>query len=170
MAKENSQRRHNRKSEDRVKLVIGIQEGAEKTTELPFVLAVIAGLSGATKLGPLRDRQFIRVDRETFDSFLRSCKPSISIRVANKLKGDDSQLPVQLTFESLQDFSPERVVEKVDVLNTLFVRRNHLRDLLSQIGCMPRFEDKLNEVLADPILRGRLVAEAKHERASPSSN
>jgi type VI secretion system protein ImpB len=88
-------------------------EGAKEVKELPFVVGVLGDFSGdpTEELKPLRDRKFIQIDRENFDHVMKRMTPGIKMRVENTLKGDGSEMAVELSFKSLEDFEPGRVVD-----------------------------------------------------------
>src|SRR5881398_1780478 len=94
--------------------------GAEKKIQLPFVMGVLADLSGkpAEPLPPVADRKFLEIDVDNFDSRLKAMKPRVAFQVPNTLTGEGN-VSVELTFESLDDFSPTAVARKVDALNRL---------------------------------------------------
>src|SRR5262245_28496715 len=97
------------------------KNGAMVLKELPFVVGVMADLSGQPKepLAKLKDRKFVEIDRDNFDDVLRSQRPRVAMKVDNTLKGDGSQLSVELDFKKLSDFEPEQVVRQVKPLNDL---------------------------------------------------
>src|SRR6202521_3928777 len=94
--------------------------GAEKKVELPFVMGVTADLSGkpAEALPPVSDRKFLEVDVDNFDDRLKACKPRVAFQVPNTLTGEGN-LAVEMSFDSMDDFSPAAVARKVDSLNKL---------------------------------------------------
>src|ERR1700737_1156851 len=81
-------------------------EGAVVEKELPFVVGVLGDFSGnpTEPLKPLKDRKFIQIDRDNFNDIMARMTPGLNMRVDNTLKGDKSELPVQLKFESMEDF------------------------------------------------------------------
>ncbi len=126
-------------------------EGAKEVKELPFVIGVLGDFSGdpTEELKPLRDRKFIQIDRENFDQVMRRMSPGVKMRVENTLKGDGSEMPVSLSFQSLEDFEPGRVVEQVEPLRKLMETRNKLRDLMAKADGSEKLESLLEEVLQD---------------------
>src|SRR3974390_3405702 len=105
--------------------------GAEKKIELPFVMGVMADLSGkpAEPLPAVGDRKFLEIDVDNFDDRLKACKPRVAFQVPNTLTGEGN-LNVEMTFESMDDFSPAAVARKVDSLNKLLEARQQLANLL----------------------------------------
>src|SRR5437588_3984893 len=91
-------------------------EGAEVEKELPFVVGVLGDFSGnpTAPLKPLKDRKFVQIDRDNFNDIMARMTPGLNIKVENTLKGDGSEMGVQLKFESLQDFEPGNVVKQVE--------------------------------------------------------
>jgi type VI secretion system protein ImpB len=124
-------------------------EGARVVKELPFVMGVVADFSGnPTKpLQPLEDRKFIEVSRDNFDDVMKRMNPGLNMRVANTIKGDDTELPVELTFNSLSDFEPANVIKQVEPLQKLLDMRNRLRDLASKVDRSAELEGILEQVL-----------------------
>lgn len=124
-------------------------DGASIVRELPFVVGVLSDLSGdsTTKLKPLRDRSFIQVDSDNFNDVLARMTPGLNIAVENTLKGDGSELKVELKFNSMDDFSPARVAEQVEPLRKMMETRNKLRDLLVKADRSEDLEKLLDQVL-----------------------
>ena len=106
--------------------------GAEKKVQLPFVMGVMADLSGkpAEPLAPVGDRKFLEIDVDNFDDRLKSMKPRAAFQVPNTLTGEGN-LSVDLTFESMDDFSPAAVARKVGALNKLLEARTQLSNLMT---------------------------------------
>src|SRR5437868_7024469 len=103
-------------------------EGAEVERELPFVVGVLGDFSGnPTKpLDPLTKRKFIQIDRDNFNDILARMTPGVNLKVENTLKGDGSEMAVQLKFQSLEDFDPGNVVKQVEPLRKLLETRDKL--------------------------------------------
>jgi type VI secretion system protein ImpB len=132
--------------------------GALVLKEIPFVMGVIADLSGqpAEALPKLKDRKFVEIDRDNFDDVLKSCKPRLALRVDNTLKDDGSELAIELLFEKLADFRPENVVKQVAPLAKLQEIRNQLKDLLGRLEGNDRLEELLNAVSDNSAVREKL--------------
>ena len=133
MAKESSQKFIARNRAPRVQIEYDVElYGAEKTIQLPFVMGVLADLSGKAEepLPPVANRKFLEIDVDNFDDRLKSMKPRVAFQVPNTLTGEGN-LTVALTFESMDDFSPAAVARKVDALNKLLQARTHLANLLT---------------------------------------
>jgi type VI secretion system protein ImpB len=134
----------------RVHITYDVEIGdAIEMKEIPFVMGVLSDLSGKPEepLPRLRDRKFVEIDRDNFNSALSGMKPHLAYRVDNKLADDDSKLGVDLRFESMDDFEPEQVVNQVEPLRKLLEARARLSDLLSKMDG----NDKLVEVLDNVI-------------------
>jgi type VI secretion system protein ImpB len=125
-------------------------EGAMVVKELPFVVGILGDFSGnapTQPLKPLKDRKFIQIDRDNFNDIMARMTPGANLRVENTLKGDGSELPVQLKFDSMDDFEPGRVVEQVEPLRKLLETRNKLRDILTKVDRSEDLEALLEKVL-----------------------
>lgn len=136
--------------------------GAEKKVQLPFVMGVLADLSGkpADPLAPVADRKFLEIDVDNFDSRMKSMKPRVAFQVPNTLTGEGN-LSVDLTFENMEDFSPARIAERVDGLKQLLEARQQLSNLVTYMDGKTNAEELVAKVLKDPALLGTLAATAK---------
>ncbi len=136
--------------------------GAEKKIQLPFVMGVMSDLSGKPEdpLPAVADRKFLEVDVDNFDARMKSMKPRVAFSVENTLTGEGN-LPVDITFESMDDFSPAAVARKVDGLNKLLEARTQLSNLITYMDGKTGAEELIAKVLADPALLASLTAEAK---------
>jgi len=124
-------------------------EGAAVEKELPFVVGVLGDFSGhpTEPLKPLKDRKFIQIDRDNFNDVMARVAPALNIKVENTLKGDGSEIGLQLKFNSMDDFSPGKVVQQVEPLKKLLETRDKLRDLLTKIDRSEDLETILEQVL-----------------------
>jgi type VI secretion system protein ImpB len=136
-------------------------DGAEEVRELPFVVGVLGDFSGnpTAPLQPLKDRKFIQIDRDNINEVMARMKPGLNLRVKNTLKDDGSEMPVQLKFESMEDFEPGQVVNQVEPLRKLLETRNKLRDLLAKVDRSDNLEKLLEQVLQDPEAMKKLSGE-----------
>lgn len=143
--------------------------GAEKKIQLPFVMGVLSDLSGmpADPLPPVADRKFLEVDVDNFDSRMKAMKPRVTLQVPNTLTGEGN-LSVELTFESMDDFSPAAVARKVDALNKLLEARQQLSNLITFMDGKSGAEDLIAKVIQDPALLQSLALAGKPEEAKPS--
>ena len=140
----------NRVRKPRVHITYQVEtEGAAIERELPFVVGVMGDFSGnpTEPLKPLKDRKFIQIDRDNFNDVMARMTPGLNLKVDNTLKGDGSQIGVNLKFKSMDDFSPGAVVDQVDPLKKLLDTRNKLRDLLSKVDRSEDLESVLEKVL-----------------------
>ena len=136
--------------------------GSTKKMQIPFVMGVMADLSGkpAEPLAPVADRKFLEIDVDNFDDRLKSMKPRVAFAVPNTLTGEGN-LSVDITFESMADFSPEVVAKKVSALNNLLEARTQLKDLLTYMDGKVGAEELLGNVLKNPELLKSLAAAPK---------
>jgi len=159
---ESSQKWLLRNRPPRVKITYDVETGgALERKELPFIIGVLADLSGkpAEPLPPLKERKFVEIDRDNFNDVLASAKPRVAFRVPNRLKPEaDEQLSVELTFQHLDDFNPVEVLKQVPALAHLFAVRERLRDLLIKLDGNEALEVLLKEVAADPAKQAELKA------------
>src|SRR3954469_19771534 len=133
MAKASSQKFIQRNRAPRVQIEYDVElYGAQKKIELPFVMGVMADLSGkpAEPLPAVADRKYLEIDVDNFDERLKSMKPRVAFQVPNTLTGEGN-LSVDITFESMEDFSPAAVARKVEALNKLLQARSQLSNLVT---------------------------------------
>ena len=152
MAKESTQQKLSRVRPPRVQSTYDVEIGdAIETKELPFVLGVLGEYSGQpkTELPKLKERKFVAIDRDNFDEALKGMAPRLTLQVDNTLKGDDSRLSVELNFNKLEDFEPQRIVGQVDPLRQLLEIRTRLSDLRNKIIGNDKLEALLDEIVRD---------------------
>jgi len=160
MAKQSSQKFIARNRAPRVQIEYDLEVyGAEKKINLPFVMGVMADLSGkpADALPAVQDRKFLEIDIDNFDDRLKAMKPRVAFNVPNTLTGDGN-LAVDITFESMDDFSPAAIARKVESLNTLLNQRTQLANLLSYMDGKGGAEKLISEALANPALMQALAS------------
>jgi type VI secretion system protein ImpB len=170
MPKSSSQKFIARNRAPRVQIEYDVElEGAEKKVELPFVMGVMADLSGkpSEALPAVGDRKFLEIDVDNFDERLKACKPRVAFQIPNTLTGKDN-LNVEMTFESMDDFSPAAVARKVGALNQLLQARTQLANLLTYMDGRDKAEELIAKVLADPDLMKSLAAAPKPAETPPS--
>ena len=154
MAKASSQKFIARNRAPRVQIEYDLElYGAEKKVNLPFVMGVMADLSGkpADPLAPVGDRKFLEIDVDNFDERLKSMKPRVAFNVPNTLTGDGN-LSVDVTFESMADFSPAAVAKKVAPLAKLLEARTQLSNLLTYMDGKGGAEALMSKVMSNPEL------------------
>ena len=150
------------------------KNGAMVLKELPFVVGVLADLSGQPKepLAKLKERKFVEIDRDNFDEVLQKQRPRVALKVDNTLKDDGSKLSVELQFSKLEDFEPEQVVRSVQPLAELLEIRSKLKDLLSRTEGNDRLEELLDAIISKNEVReklaGTLASEETKGGAAPT--
>lgn len=163
MAKASSQKFIARNRAPRVQIEYDLElYGAQKKVNLPFVMGVMADLSGkpAEALPAVADRKFLEIDVDNFDERLKSTKPRVAFQVPNTLTGEGN-MPVDITFESMDDFSPAAVARKVEPLAKLLEARTQLSNLLTYMDGKGGAETLMNKVLSDPELLKSLASAPK---------
>jgi type VI secretion system protein ImpB len=163
MAKQSSQKFIARNRAPRVQIEYDVEVyGAEKKVQIPFVMGTLADLSGkpTEPLPPVADRKFLEIDVDNFDERLKAMKPRVAFAVPNTLTGEGN-LSVDITFESLDDFSPAAVARKVDSLAKLLEARSQLQNLLTYMDGKTGAEDLIAKLLADPALLQTLASAPK---------
>jgi len=147
---ESLQHKLDRVRRPRVQITYDVETGgAMKKTELPFVVGVLADLSGQPKqaLKPLKERNAVFIDRDNFNDVLAKSGARLAVRVPNKLTDPNSKLAVELNFKHFEDFEPARVAEQVAPLKQLLEMRKELTQLLNRM----EGNDKLEQLLADVL-------------------
>ncbi len=160
MAKKSAQKFIARNRAPRVQIEYDVElYGAEKKIQLPFVMGVMADLSGkpAEALPSVSDRKYLEIDVDNFDNRMKSMKPRVAFQVPNTLTGEGS-LSVDLSFESMDDFSPAAVARKNDALRQLLEARTQLSNLLTYMDGKSGAEDLINKALKDSTLLQSLVS------------
>jgi len=143
--------------------------GAEKKVQLPFVMGVMSDLSGnpSEPLAPVADRKFMDISVDNFDDRLKGTKPRVAFQVPNTLTGEGN-ISVDLTFESLDDFSPAAIARKVTALNQLMQARNQLANLITYMDGKSGAEELVAKILNDPGLLQSLASTAKPGEEPPA--
>ena len=163
MAKSSSQKFIARNRAPRVQIEYDVElYGAEKKVQLPFVMGVMSDLSGkpAEALPPVAERKFLEVDVDNFDERLKSMKPRVAFQVPNTLTGEGN-IAVDITFESMDDFSPAAVAKNVEGLKQLFEARQQLANLVTYMDGKSGAEELLSKVIKDDALLKSLAAVRK---------
>ena len=170
MAKESSQKFVARNRAPRVQIEYDVEVyGAQKKVQLPFVMGVLADLSGkpAEPLPPVADRKMLEIDVDNFDDRMKAMKPRVAFAVPNTLTGEGN-LAVDLTFESMDDFSPGAIARKVAGLDKLLETRQQLSNLLTYMDGKSGAESLMNRVLKDPTLLQALASAPKTAEQPPA--
>ena len=171
MAKQSTQHKLDRVRPPRVHVTYDVEVGdAIELKELPFVMGVLGDFTGqpTEPLPRLRDRKFVEVNPDNFDSVLEGMKPHLSFSVENKLSEDSNapQLKVDLHFKSMEDFEPENVARQVKPLKELLDLRTRLSDLRGSL----QGNDKLEELLLDAVGDKNKLDKLKKEMGDGGSN
>jgi type VI secretion system protein ImpB len=162
MMAQGTQKKLERVRPPRVSITYEVETGgAIEMKELPFVMGVLADLSGnpAQPLPKLKDRKFVEVNPDNFDTVLKSAQPRVQFTSENKLQPDGSKIAVDLKFESLDDFSPDKVAEQVKPLRELLELRSKLADLRGKLQGNDKLEEILQQTLNDADAMRKLRAE-----------
>jgi len=174
MARESVQKKLGRIRPPRVHITYDVETGgAIEKRELPFVVGVLADLSGQPDkpLPKMQDRKFVEIDRDNLDQVLAKIAPRLAFKVDNRLSEDDTRLGVELRFKSIEDFQPENVVKQVEPLRKLLELRSKLNNLLSNLYGNDKLEALLQEALhnteAMDQLRSELGLEGEGEGGGP---
>ena len=160
MAKQSSQKFIARNRSPRVQIEYDVEVyGAQKTIQLPFVMGVLSDLSGnpSEKLPGVGDRKFLEIDVDNFDERLKSMKPRVAFAVPNTLTGDGN-LMCDVTFESMDDFSPAAIAKKVEPLRKLLETRTQLANLMTYMDGKAGAEELVGNILKDPALLRSLAS------------
>lgn len=136
--------------------------GAQKKVELPFVMGVLSDLSGkpVEPLPPVAERKFLDIDVDNFDARMKAVKPRVAFQVPNTLTGEGN-LAIDITFETLDDFSPAAVARKVEGLRQLLEARQQLANLITYMDGKTDAEELLAKVIKDEALLKSLSQSAK---------
>ncbi len=168
MAKASSQKFIARNRAPRVQIEYDVElYGAEKKVQLPFVMGVMADLSGKPEeaLPPVADRDVLEIDVDNFDDRLKAIKPRVAFQVPNTLTGEGN-LSVDISFDSMDDFSPAAVARKVDGLKQLLEARTQLSNLITYMDGKTGAEELIGKIMNDPALLQSLASAPKPEDES----
>jgi type VI secretion system protein ImpB len=163
VAKSSSQKFIARNRAPRVQIEYDVEVyGAQKKLQIPFVMGVLADLAGNPEnpLPPVEDRKMLEIDVDNFDNRLKALKPRVAFAVPNTLTGE-GQLKVDITFESMDDFSPGAIARKVAGLDKLLEARTQLANLVTYMDGKAGAEDLIARALKDETLLQALASQAK---------
>ena len=172
MSSQSTQHRLDRVRKPRVHLTYDVEVGgAIQLRELPFVVGVLADLSGKPDepLPKLKERKFVDIDRDNFDKVLAAMKPRLAFQAENTLQADGSMMNVELRFGSLDDFSPEQVAQQIEPLRKLVEARGRLTSLLSKMDGNDKLEELLQDVVSNTESLKKLRAEAGRGGSDPGA-
>jgi type VI secretion system protein ImpB len=88
---------------------------------------------------------------------MKSMKPRAAFTIPNTLTGEGN-LAVDITFESMDDFSPAAIAQKVEPLKKLLDARTQLSNLTTYMDGKTGAEDLIAQVIQDPALLKALIA------------
>lgn len=164
MAKDSGAKFIGRNRAPRVQIDYDCEVLSEKKRELPFVMGVLADLSGKPEepLPALGDRKFVEIDSENFDDVLKNNKPKVAFQVDNTLTGE-GKMNVDITFEKMSDFSPDAIAQKVEPLRKLLEARTQLSNLASYMDGKDDAETVLQGLLGNEVLLKSLMESAAPE-------
>ena len=162
MAKASSQKFIARNRAPRVQIEYDVEVyGAEKKVQLPFVMGVMSDLSGKqdpdNPLPPVAERKYLEIDVDNFDERMKAMKPRVGFQVENTLTGEGN-IPVDITFESMDDFSPAAVARKVDATNRLLQARTQLANLVTYMDGKAGAEELIAKAMSDPAFLESLIS------------
>lgn len=165
MARESTQHKLDRIRPPRVQITYDVETGgAIEMKEIPFVVGVMADLSGKPEepLANLKDpkRKFVEIDRDNFNDVMKGMAPRLAYKVDSKLTNDDSKIGVEMKFSNIDDFSPEAVAGQVEPLRKLVEVRKQLCALLAKTDGNDKFAEKLQEILKNTELQQKIGKEA----------
>lgn len=158
---ESTQHKLSRVRAPRVHITYDVEVGnAIEAKELPFVVGVLGDFSGKPDpddpLPKVKERKFIEIDRDNFDKVLTGMKPRLAYSVRNRLTSEGGNLNIELRFNSLDDFEPDRVAQKVEPMKELVDKRQLLSDLLSKMDGNDQLEGLLTRIIKDGGARSEL--------------
>jgi type VI secretion system protein ImpB len=164
MASDSGQRFIRRNRPPRVHITYEDPYNAERLVELPFVMGVLADLSGnasAVEKPDIDERKFLDIDMDNFENRMAAIEPAVTFRVKNKL-GDEAgeELGVNLRFKKMDDFTPTAIARQVEPLSKLLQAREQLANLLRYMDGKVAAEDQIKKLLADPQLMAALQERA----------
>lgn len=135
--------------------------GSEKKVQLPFVMGVMSDLVGKSEIEQpnVADRKFLEIDVDNFDDRMKAMKPRVAFSVPNTLTGEGN-MSVDVSFESMDDFSPGAIAQKVEPLKKLLDARNELSNLMTYMDGKPGAETLISETMNNPELLKSLAAQA----------
>jgi len=149
---ESTQHKLDRVRPPRVQITYDVEVGdAVQKKELPFIIGVLADLSGqpAQALPKVKDRKFVEIDRDNFNDVLASIGPRAVFRVDNKLANDGSKINIELKLSHMDDFNPTNIVKQIEPLRKLLEARARLNDLLGKLDGNDKLDELLQEVVAN---------------------
>ena len=168
---DSTQKKISRVRPPRVQITYDVETGgAIEKKELPFVVGVMADLSGKRDperpLPKVKDRKFVEIDRDNFNDAMAGIAPRLSYRVPNALQNDGTMLSVNLSFAEMDDFGPVQVLQQVPGLKELYQARKKLSDLLTKLDG----NDELSALLGDVIASTEKQEDLRKALATPAAD
>lgn len=164
MATDSGQKFIRRNRAPRVHITYEDPYDAERLIELPFVMGVLADLSGnnsSVEKPKIEERKFLEFDMDNFEGRMAAVQPGITMRVANKLSDNpDEKMSVSMNFSKMSDFSPVAVARQIPATRKLLEAREQLANLLKYMDGKAAAEDQLKKLLSDPQLMAALKERA----------
>ena len=170
MATRSGQKTIGRNRAPRVQIEYDVElYGAQKKIQVPFVMGVMADLSGKSEepLPGVEERDFLEIDMDNFDERLKSTKPRVAFNVDNTLTGE-GKLAIDMTFDSMDDFSPAAIAKKVAGLDELSQARQQLANLVTYLDGKASAEELINKIIKDPAALQALTSSA-HPQSNPAA-
>jgi type VI secretion system protein ImpB len=169
---ESLQHKLDRVRRPRVQITYDVEtNGAMQKVELPFVMGIMADLSGmpANPLPAMKDRKFVNIDRDNFNDVLAKAAPRLAFRVDNKLSGENSQMNVELNFKHMEDFDPANVARQIPALREMLEMRHRLSQLLTKMEGNDKLEAMLADILSNTEKAAALAKEMGIEPEAPKT-
>jgi len=167
---ESTQHKLDRIRRPRVHLTYDVEVGgAIQVKELPFVMGVLADLSGKPleALPKMKDRKFVEIDRDNFNKVMAAIKPRLAFQVDNTLQNDNSKINVELRFSNMADLEPEQVVRQIEPLRKLLDARDRLSDLVTKMDGNDTLEQLLQDVVSNTDAFKKLSTETGRSESKP---
>lgn len=144
----------------RINLFLEVQKGdAMQKVELPLRMLMLGDYTGREDDVPVEDREIINVNKDNFDSVMRSMDLGLELNVPNRLKPGEEEMKVNLKISNVNDFHPEQVARQVPELNRMLAMRNLLQDLRNRVVSMGQFRKQLESIVHDKEALDRLAGE-----------
>ena len=151
---ENVQKKLTRIRPPRVRITYDLEaDGAKKMQEIPFLVGIMADLSGHTSKSKRKIKNnldFLNIDKENFSAVMQKINPTLKFSVENKIKGDESKLGIKLGFNSFKDFTPDQIVQNIPELKELMETRAKLLDFQSNVDSNEKLEDVMGRLIKNP--------------------
>ena len=156
----------------RVHITYDVEVGdAVQQKEIPFVVGVLGDFSGNPEkpLPPMKDRKFIEIDKDNFNNVLDGMNPRLQFSVENCIEDNDTKMAVELNFNSLDDFHPERIAQQVDPLRKLVETRKKLFNLLGKLDGNEKLESLLKDVITHTDQLEQLASHGRQHEADEAT-